>query len=521
MVKSCLGPNSSYKLIVCEDGTTYLASDSRTVFGKVRLRHPLAQVTAGAGVDVSRSTGGGSTTTIILISEILSSLLPLIRDGAKQSTLVAGCTLAYKKAREILDTLYLKPARPFDFIEDIISTSLCGTILHEHRSLFSKIVKDAVGFTKSYESRAPQHLDEIYIRTQVGGSIKESRAINGLALMREPIHATMRERLDNGKLLLVQGEFIVPLKGGTMYYEHIFRADSPEEYARLLRSKPRILVEIIEKVRMTGANVVLLEKGLEDYQVDLFARNGVIVIRRFPPPEWQHVISVTGAFPVSIFSATPSDIVTIGKVEYKRIGDSTWWFLEGFENPRGCEIFVRGPTTLFLQEAERLLKMSLKTLSLYLQEPKLVHGGGSVEFAIGEGLSKYAFDIPSKEQLVVQRIAESFLSIPKLLAMSADLDPIDSIIAIRTLSEQNKTYIYGIDGISKKVADVSKVPIVEALQIKRQCLKTVFETVITILRIDNVVQARELSMKEKHYAERQEKNSPEERRKRFKEAGIW
>ena len=98
---------------------------------------------------------------------------------------------------------------------------------------------------------------------------------------------------------------------------------------------------------------------------------------------------MTGATPVSILTASPSDAVNIGKVEHKKMGDSTWWFLEEFENPRGCEIFVRGPNTLFLWEAERLLKSIFKTLTLYLKEPRPVYGGGSFEFAIGQAIRAF------------------------------------------------------------------------------------------------------------------------------------
>ena len=112
-------------------------------------------------------------------------------------------------------------------------------------------------------------------------------------------------------------------------------------------------------------------------------------------------------------------------------------------------------------------------------------------------------------------------SIPTCLASSASLDPIDSTIRIRSSNARTKSDAYGVDGISRKVADVSKVPIAEPLHVKRQCLQTTMETVITILRIDNVIQSRELSKAEKYYVERQEKNSPENRKKTLLEQGVW
>lgn len=521
LVASGLGPNSGYKLITNDGGTSFLTSDTFTIFSKVMLKHPLEQVTAGAGVDVARVSGGGSTTTVLLVAGVLNELLPLIKDGMKQSTALAGSLLAYKQTMAYLDSLAFRPPEPLEWVKDVASTALAGTFLHSHRTHFAKIIKESLQITRAVETGEMWRIDDIYVRTQEGGSVLESRALNGLALPREPMHLSMPKSLRNGRLLLVQGEFTIPLKGDTMYYEHIFRVSTPEEYRRLLTSKPEVLKSLVEKVLLTGANVILLERGVEEYLIDFFAGRDVVLLRRFSPPEWQHVIETTGALPVSIHTATPSDVVNVGSVEFREIGDTTWWFLEGFEQPRSCEIFVRGPTALFLQEAERLLKGCLKSLGPYIRDPRLVYGGGSFEFAVGEMLKQKATEIPSKDQLVVSKVGEAFLTIPIRLATSAGLDPIDSTISIRSSNARTASHTFGIDGVSRMVADVSKIPIVEPFHLKRQVIQTAFETVLTILRIDNVIQARELSKEERHYIERQEKNSPEARKKILLDQGIW
>src|SRR5207245_11682133 len=111
LVASGLGPHSSYKLITTDGGVSFLTSDSYTIFSKLMLKHPLEQVTAGAGIDVAKSTGGGSTTTVLLVAEVLNKLLPLIRDGMKQSTAVAGCVLPDKRAMSRLTSLALQPGQ--------------------------------------------------------------------------------------------------------------------------------------------------------------------------------------------------------------------------------------------------------------------------------------------------------------------------------------------------------------------------------------------------------------------------
>src|SRR5207245_6023746 len=101
-----------YKLVLSETGANFLTNDSFTILSRIKLDHPLAQVIAGAGVDAARSAGGGSTTTIILASEILNALLSLLKMGYKPSTLLRGCTLAYSRVRKTSSASPSSPKTP-------------------------------------------------------------------------------------------------------------------------------------------------------------------------------------------------------------------------------------------------------------------------------------------------------------------------------------------------------------------------------------------------------------------------
>jgi len=520
LVKSCFGPNGMYKLILSDSGASFLTSDSLTILSRVKLQHPLAQVIAGSGVDAAKSSGGGSTTTILLATGLLNSLLPLVKLDCKPATILKGVYRAYSRVRDVAPTFSFRPRDPAVLVPRITEISLYGTLLSNYRTIFGRLVSEIVRALRVLERKDYDGLDDVYFRDVLGGSLAESRLINGVALMREPIHPRMPKHFEDARVLLVKGEFQMPKQGRTQYYEHKFRVSSPEEYGKLLNSKRTVLTGLLGKVFDVGAEVVIVEKGVDETIVDYAVSKGVAVIRRFPPPEFDHLVRAAGATPVSDFQdVSPDNLVTVERADYVKLGDSWWWLLEGFGDSGSCEVLLRGSDQLFFDEAHRLLKGCLRQVKLYLQNPALTYGGGWFEMMVAKDLRNYARTIPSREQMAVESVAEAFETIPMLLAESAGLNEIDALVELRSRLRR-KDNKFGVDGQSRRITDVRKLDLVEPLHVKMQALKSAFETVITIVRVDDVIRSRRFTKEEEYYTERVEKTSPEARKKLEREYGL-
>src|SRR2546428_13752273 len=87
--------------------------------------------------------------------------------------------------------LSFAPADPISCVGQIVETSLAGTLLSNSRKTFSRVVREAVEITAALKTRNFMRLDDIYVRSQGGGSVEESRVVRGMALMRGPIHPRM------------------------------------------------------------------------------------------------------------------------------------------------------------------------------------------------------------------------------------------------------------------------------------------------------------------------------------------
>ena len=77
--------------------------------------------------------------------------------------------------------------------------------------------------------------------------------------------------------------------------------------------------------------------------------------------------------------------------------------------------------------------------------------------------------------------------IPKTLATNCGMDVVRIITELRAKHAERGNSTFGIDGNSRKIADMSVVNIWEPIEVKFQIIKTAIEASCLLLRIDDVV----------------------------------
>ncbi len=95
-------------------------------------------------------------------------------------------------------------------------------------------------------------------------------------------------------------------------------------------------------------------------------------------------------------------------------------------------VILRAPTSHILDEFERGIDDALHAVETAIKDGKIVPGGAAVETELSLRLRQYASTIKGKEQLSINAFAEALEIIPKALAMNAGLNPIDSMIELKT-----------------------------------------------------------------------------------------
>jgi len=80
-----------------------------------------------------------------------------------------------------------------------------------------------------------------------------------------------------------------------------------------------------------------------------------------------------------------------------------------------------------------------------IRDGRAVAGGGAVEIEIAKRLRKYAPQVGGKEQLAIEAYANAIEGLIMILAENAGLDPIDKLMQLRSLHENETNKWYGLN----------------------------------------------------------------------------
>ena len=507
-VRGLLGPRRMSKIVLSQDGRytlTFVTTDLKTILKKVKLEHPIAQVMAGAALSLSKQKGDGSVSTIILTGKILEECAKLIDDGMHPNIVREGLILSYKKVAEIADKL------GFDLKLDItevvrlqVHNVLTGKLPYQDREHIAGLISDAARILNVKNVPDSEGTEIVDVKKIKGKSVADSFLVDGLALYRELPNIYMPKRIENAKIALIRGELITPKKL-TQHYDKKFEFSKVQHFRDFKNDEFRYLKSVTDKILSVGANVIMLEKGVDNRISDYIAKQNILLIRRFPPPEVDRVAKATGAFAAASINDLDASCLGWAKVvEHKKIGGEPWLLIWGCRTPKTVDIVLRGTFMYLLDDIERIIKGAVSLTRTLAKDQRLVFGGGAFEEEVALCLRNYALEIPDRRQLVIEAVAKAFESIPAELAKSAGMNELDALTELRAKHNESETSV-GIDVLNSQLGDMKEIKVFDSLAVKKALMEAVFGTALTVIQIDSYIQCKELPEAEKYYAQRMAK----------------
>ncbi|MEM0493398.1 MAG: thermosome subunit beta, partial [Candidatus Thermoplasmatota archaeon] len=319
-----------------------------------------------------------------------------------------------------------------------------------------------------------------------GGSIEDTEIIKGIILDKERVHDGMPKQVKNAKIALVDAALEVKKTEVDAKIE----IRDPTQLQAFLDEEEAMLRKMVEKVKNSGANVLICQKGIDDLAQHFLAKEGIYAVRRAKKSDMEKLAKATGAKIIAnLDDLTSKELGFAGNVEEKKIGDDKMTFVTDCKNPKAVSILIRGSTEHVVDELERALHDALSVVKLALEDGKMTAGGGASATAVAMALRDYAPSVGGREQMAIEAFANAIEVVPKTLSENAGLDPIDMMLEIRQAHKKGNKYA-GIDVINGKVADMLKNNVVEPLRVSVQEVLSASEAATMILRIDDVIAAK-------------------------------
>jgi T-complex protein 1 subunit gamma len=159
-----------------------------------------------------------------------------------------------------------------------------------------------------------------YIKTEKipGGKWEESRVIKGVILNKDVLHSSMKRKIENPKILLLDCN-LEYTKGESQITSEISEAD---EFEKLLEIEDAFVKDLCEKIIKAKPDLVITEKGVSDLAQYYLQNAGISCLRRLRKTENMRIALATGATIVSDCNEIKeTDLGTCGIFEVQKIGD--------------------------------------------------------------------------------------------------------------------------------------------------------------------------------------------------------
>lgn len=486
-VRTTLGPKGMDKMLVDSLGDVVITNDGATILDEMQIEHPAAKMMVEVAKTQDKEVGDGTTTAVIIAGELLKKAEDMLDQEIHPTVITKGYRLAKFKALEILDKIAMPVGiEDTEKLTNIANTAMTGKSAEKASKELSELCVNAIRKVAVKDSNGIRvDSDNIKIEKKAGGSINDTKLIEGIIIDKEVVHSSMPKETRNARILLLESALEVK----ELENDAKINIDSPEKMQAFLDEEDRMLRGMADKVVKSGANVMFCQKGIDDAAQHYLAKAGIMATRRVKKSDMEAMEKATGAKVVpNLDDLSKADLGFAGIVQERKVSGDRMIFVEECKEPKALTLLIRGGTEHVVDEVERAVEDAVKGIASALELGKVVVGGGAAEIEVARALRKYAESFKGREQLAVNAFADAMEVVPRSLAENAGLDPIDKLVALRAEHDRGAAK-KGLDVLSGDLAEMDKMGVIEPLKIKLQAVQSAAEVAEMILRIDDVISA--------------------------------
>src|SRR5438445_569933 len=281
------------KMLVDSLGDVTVTSDGATVLDEIDVQHPAAKMLVEIAKTQDDEVGDGTTTAVVLAGELLKKAEGLLDQGLHPTIITAGYRKAADYAVKTLNEIAV-PVKLDDTesLRKIAITAMHGKGLGSGTEHFANIAVEAV--TQVMEKRGDTYtadIDNIQLVKKEGKSLLDTSLVRGVIIDKEVVHPGMPKRIEKAKIALLD----TPMEIEKTEFSAEIKISNPQQMQAFLDEETNLMKEMAEKIKGSGANVVLCQKGIDEVAQSFLARYGILASRRSKKSDIEKLSKATGA----------------------------------------------------------------------------------------------------------------------------------------------------------------------------------------------------------------------------------
>ena len=462
----------------------------------MQIQNPTAVMIARTAVAQDDITGDGTSSTVLIIGELLKQAERYLNEGLHPRVLVEGFEAAKKASVEFLEKFKTTVAGvenpDKELLTCVAKTALRSKLREELADKLTAIVVDAVLCIAKQDEPIDLHMVEIMHMKHKLDS--DTRLVSGLVLDHGSRHPDMPKHVEDAFILTCN----ISLEYEKSEVNSSFMYSDAEQREKMVAAEREYTDDVVRQVialkkKVCDGNnkgfVVITQKGIDPISLDMLAKEGIVGLRRAKKRNMERLVLACGGVCInSPEELVPEILGHAGEVYEHVLGEEKYTFVEKVANPTSCTILLKGPNDHTLAQLKDAVRDGLRSVKNVLSDKAVVVGAGAFEAALNVHLTDTVKKtVEGRAKRGVEAFAEAMLIIPKTLAENSGYDAQDVCIALTDeVAKGNKV---GLDVTTGEAFDPTTTGVYDNFIVKSQILHSAPVIATQLLLVDEVMRA--------------------------------
>lgn len=492
VLRSNLGPNGTIKMLVGGAGDIKITKDGKVLLDEMQIQNPTSAMIARAATAQDDICGDGTTSTVLLIGELLKKAEQLLIEGLHPRVIVDGFDIAKIELLKWMKQQKIETKNDRELLVSIARCSLLTKLSEKIALNLAEMLTDAV-LCIAREGQ-PIDLHMVEIMSLMSLSVGKSRLVRGITLDHGCRHPDMPKRVRNAYILTCN----ISMEHEKSEVTSGFFYSSADQREKMVDAERAVVDERVKKLIAlkkqvcdgTDKNFVIInQKGIDPQSLDLLAKEGIMALRRAKRRNMERITLACGGIPVNSEEGLTPDVLGFAGVVYEEVHeDEKYTFVENVKDPFSCTVLLRGPNKHTIMQMKDAVRDGLRAVKNTIEDGCVLPGAGGFEIAAYRHLKQFAeATVTGKTKLGVVAFAEALQVVPKTLAETSGHDALDSIIKLEEGCAKGE--VVGLDLATGEPLDPKASGIYDNYIVKRQMVGLAGVISTQLLLVDEILRA--------------------------------